>query len=345
MASKWANIEEASIPVPTDGVVLHSPNGGKKPTIILNQNFSSAQGRRRFTVAHEIGHLTIAWHGGSIVCHVDEDTVSVDSEHHTYEAQANRFASELLMPTEWVERVYSEELMIESTFNRLVSEADVSVSAAKIKLMKILPPGYVCMEYNKYTSQVLRMDCSRGTGLELYLKFSENRDFDTIVNKLENHASDGCIVRRGVHNLRFWRLECRESLPEISDSRNSADILRNLVQDVFPDRDWDFHTQAIRSINGYASAANQIASNRDPETIFGTMVSRFSQERVAESKFVRAVSKHSDFQIYMAIKSREMASGNKVKGARKKSFFEWLLSCYRAGYRVSRLRPVGVIKG
>jgi Zn-dependent peptidase ImmA (M78 family) len=73
-----------------------------------------------------VGHIKIPWHCGSIACHIDEGNASVTGDHYSYEGEAHRFASELLMPTDWVRQVIEEELTIEKIFNRIVDGAEVS---------------------------------------------------------------------------------------------------------------------------------------------------------------------------------------------------------------------------
>jgi Zn-dependent peptidase ImmA (M78 family) len=63
-------------------------------------NEASGVERRRFTIAHEIGHFLIPWHGANAQCAVADMGVlrSKDTRKST-EAEANRFAAALLTPT------------------------------------------------------------------------------------------------------------------------------------------------------------------------------------------------------------------------------------------------------
>lgn len=58
--------------------------------------------RRRFTIAHELGHFLIAAHRGDKQC-TTKDLMEMRREtlHQKEEAQANRFAAGLLMPKPW----------------------------------------------------------------------------------------------------------------------------------------------------------------------------------------------------------------------------------------------------
>jgi Zn-dependent peptidase ImmA (M78 family) len=64
--------------------------------------YSEASGaeRRRFTIAHEIGHFLIPWHGANAQCAVaDMGVLRSKNTRKSTEAEANRFAAALLTPT------------------------------------------------------------------------------------------------------------------------------------------------------------------------------------------------------------------------------------------------------
>ena len=68
--------------------------------------------RRRFTLAHELGHICIPWHNGDVKCIAGEHYIQVSGKRllDTQELEANIFASELLMPTSWVKEKIEEYL-------------------------------------------------------------------------------------------------------------------------------------------------------------------------------------------------------------------------------------------
>jgi hypothetical protein len=61
--------------------------------------------RRRFTIAHELGHFLLPSHKGNQQCTAaDLREVRRDTIHQRQEAEANRFAAGLLMPKPWFTR-------------------------------------------------------------------------------------------------------------------------------------------------------------------------------------------------------------------------------------------------
>ncbi len=69
--------------------------GKKKAIITINSNIEYL-GKRRFTLAHEIGHLTM--HRDQFLMHNDTDATLEYFKKGNQETEANEFASELLMP-------------------------------------------------------------------------------------------------------------------------------------------------------------------------------------------------------------------------------------------------------
>lgn len=69
---------------------------GNRKTIITVNSGIEYEGKRRFTIAHEIGHLRM--HKEHFLLHNDTDATLEYFKKGNQEAEANEFASELLMP-------------------------------------------------------------------------------------------------------------------------------------------------------------------------------------------------------------------------------------------------------
>jgi hypothetical protein len=138
--SEYANIEYVHFPVEIDGLCLDLKMIGKRPTVLVSKRIFEL--RRRFTLAHELGHVLIPWHVGSIIDEIDS-AGTVDDNYFVIEAEANRFASELLMPAKWVcAQIRSCKNPLDALF-LVYSIAEVSLQAASIKFVSCLPPNYV----------------------------------------------------------------------------------------------------------------------------------------------------------------------------------------------------------
>ena len=125
------------------------------PKIILNSEIVF-EPRRRFTVAHEIGHICIPWHTGVDLCSLDDPYVKLQGQQmvNTQELEANTFASELLMPTEWLKQTFELDTDDLSALVRQISEAaNTSFMACFYALENVLPAGnlfFVKKETNEF---------------------------------------------------------------------------------------------------------------------------------------------------------------------------------------------------
>jgi hypothetical protein len=81
-----------------EGMLIADP--GKRRGIIVYNRRGTVE-RHRFTIAHELGHFLIPSHDARYTClERDLRTYAERDERSRKEAEANRFAVELLMPTE-----------------------------------------------------------------------------------------------------------------------------------------------------------------------------------------------------------------------------------------------------
>lgn len=106
LITEFADVEEVYLPFDADAIFL---NQGDRPRVLLNMDRTHR--RKRFTLGHELGHIKIPWHIGTLVCHTKESSVpEVDRYlYGTTELEANRFAAELLMPTTFLQRVCEQD--------------------------------------------------------------------------------------------------------------------------------------------------------------------------------------------------------------------------------------------
>ncbi|MET0790291.1 MAG: ImmA/IrrE family metallo-endopeptidase [Polyangiaceae bacterium] len=122
-----------------DGVLIREP--GQTPIIGVNDKLSDV--RRRFTVAHELGHLVLH----SSPYHVDtkihmRNSLSSTAE-SVVEIEANQFAANLLMP-DWMLNASLEEEPAQDLEDRTPALAvayGVSVQAMTLRLAKLLKHG------------------------------------------------------------------------------------------------------------------------------------------------------------------------------------------------------------
>lgn len=142
---KYASLEYADIPGGVDGLCHDLKVSGKTRVFINRQKPKT---RQRFTAAHELGHIIIPWHFGSIVDQdiFDNDNLAEEIHYRVQEGEANRFASELLMPLDWVLHLIEEERGPSFAMAELL-RSGVSPQAASIRMRECLPQGYISGAY------------------------------------------------------------------------------------------------------------------------------------------------------------------------------------------------------
>lgn len=103
-------------------------------SFVIRVNRHDASRRQRFTVAHEIGHFLL--HREQIGGGISDDVLYRSSLSDQREAEANRMAADILMPTALVARYMSEARAtgVEDVASYLADKFEVSLAAMKIRL-------------------------------------------------------------------------------------------------------------------------------------------------------------------------------------------------------------------
>ena len=99
---------------------------------IIRINSLQSANRRRFTLAHELGHLILGIPG--IIGESFEDMISSDSAE---ERRVNELASQILMPTEFVKSTLPDLPIVALGLQRLAKKAKVSELSAAIRVCNL----------------------------------------------------------------------------------------------------------------------------------------------------------------------------------------------------------------
>ena len=132
LVNKKAIIAFHTFPFQADGITVDIKS--HKPRIYINDALGISKTRQKFTIAHELGHIFLPWHKGTIASDINEYNFSAHSMYRDMEAEANRFASELLMPTNWIVNILDQNIPFEARLERILQDAGVSLEAALIKI-------------------------------------------------------------------------------------------------------------------------------------------------------------------------------------------------------------------
>jgi hypothetical protein len=224
VAELYASVEEKIFPVDIDGLCLDLKKPGRRPMIWLNAKLQPH--RKRFTLAHEIGHVIIPWHSGSIVDDLDGEDPGERSAYREMEAEANRFASELLMPRAWANDICAKADHLRDAMCTIVEVADVSARAASVRTAQCGPPGYLIAGVQN--GKIIFTYCTHGTkgGAPINGVSIENVDMPAYENSE--------ILQYGSVSYHWWKAKMEIEVPECPD-RPWRDILDQITHSVDPE--------------------------------------------------------------------------------------------------------------
>lgn len=283
LASNYATIEEIDIPWGIDGITLYLKVSGKRPKIIVNEN--AARRRKRFTLAHELAHVIIPWHVGNIV---DANILEGrDAEYNSYESEANKFAAELLMPSNWVNSLFAHFESPADIFLQIIRDSDVSPSAACIKMVTTLPPGLIFAEVND-GFEVLRSGRSKNTLVYEQRIGTNISNYEDVYEYANAH-----FVQIDGYNYIWWKLDKIEC-PHVEDQREWRVILNAIVEDVVAD-----HTtrqEFKQRLNGFLAAANDKVRgiDRNVDAIYTACLQKLSDQPLFDE-----FRNHKDFKAFI----------------------------------------------
>lgn len=123
---------KAQLPSGISGEI--SPSVAHEGRFVIRVNRNDISRRQRFTVAHELGHFFLHQH--VIGTGVTDDVLYRSGLSDAIEAEANRFAADLLMPMPLVEKwlEYAHTLRVPDPVEFLADKFNVSEAAMRIRL-------------------------------------------------------------------------------------------------------------------------------------------------------------------------------------------------------------------
>jgi hypothetical protein len=290
LASEFADVEQAAVPGDCDAIVMGLHGERPRPLILLNEDRTGR--RARFSLAHEIGHIAIPWHVGTIACHVDFEIAARTYYYRATEAEANRFAGELLLPSAWVQAQVAEQDDLRDQLQTLYSTG-VSAPVACLRLIPALPPGVIVVLPDS-DSRVQISAASPGTSLTPPGRGShlDRRLFDPISS---SHTS----IRLGSRTTWWWRFDAEVDLVEAKDDRTTAEILDALLERHLPKSERAGAQRSIAGIIGYAVGVNPGAR---PEELHGIL-----RERFVDRAQLQPLIEDKDFRLFLSRRAEELA--------------------------------------
>ena len=295
MVEAYARLTFTRIPFDgVDGVSLNLKTRDKSPHVIVNS--SSSPSRQRFTMAHELGHILIPWHIGSVLI----DQVAPVSSHrsnyftsHSWsmETEANSFAAELLMPHSWIMEVLSTTDDLSKVHRSISQTCKTSAFSAAIRLSQFLPERIVyaserdgVVEFSGRTDQTIANPLKTGT------------DFPIEPFAYSDHHYVSQMRERRLH---WWRLPV-EIRVDSSDDRTWRDILDCILHDIGLSTQESIEMKM--SISGIIGSANNVCKGkRNVDSVVSACIQRLSDRHC-----YREIAAHRDFYTFVRKRAEDI---------------------------------------
>jgi Zn-dependent peptidase ImmA (M78 family) len=285
LVKEYADVEYLAIPVPNvDGVSTNLKIRDRRPSIIVSSQIATT--RQQFTLAHEFGHVLIPWHIGTIFSFSSTETHSegADQVYWEMEAEANRFAAELLMPQTWLRSLHAEKKNPAYTAKQARKLCGTSMQAIIIAINNSLPPGFVYAAIDA-DGHVLHSTASRGT----YVAPLKPRVY--LDDSTQFHECNECFeyeFRDIRHNWLSYEVEQDFDLPV--DTRPWREILDEIVNET--------GAEAIQS-NIKASLNAIVASSNKREFSATAFYAAVRQNLMGRGRPYEDILLHPSFSAYL----------------------------------------------
>lgn len=292
LAASMATVAIKKFPLEIDGLCLDLKRSGVRPKIWISDGLHRV--RRRFTLAHEIGHIRIPWHTGTIVDEVDVPHSRERGKYVEMEAEANRFAAELLMPTAWVLRCIERTHHPTDLMRLIISVADVSFDAALFRVQKLSPAGYVGAAIRD--GVIAWSGRTRGTNAKPPAVGSRLDEFDTLVVEAPRE------LRSSTTTYLWWKVRDSVRIPGEPEEPWRETLARMLLS--IPEEHRFLTQQRVNAVIGAAFSRARKAQTAD-ELYLAALEQ--CQNRNDRDRWLKAIVDHPDFPSYLIARCHQQA--------------------------------------
>lgn len=294
LVSARADVRDADFPGSWDAILIEKP--GIRPEVILSR--AAPRTRRRFTLAHELGHLVIPWSVGMLFCQSRPVHPSGASGADDLEYEANRFASELLVPRGWL-RARIEADLDRKLADAIVVAAQVAQVSPVVVALAVPPlcePGALVFFVNE-AGETRYAGSSPGSAVRIPKRWDA-----AVLAEMQQAGGQLSVVEVGRDTLvaiTFQRDDILGDTPVVEDAEQTP-LLRGVLAARFDDA--ESREQARMSVMGIVGSVNSRASSSaDESAIYSLLLQSFvSREEL------RGVLADPDFRRFLRSKARSL---------------------------------------
>jgi hypothetical protein len=301
VVTRYADIEFDNIPGDVDAVLIR--RASSRPRLIAASRLSapSRVNRYRFTLAHELGHIIIPWQVATIYCHVNIAYHAGTILHQRMEAEANRFAAELLVPHSWATLWVRESggSLAERTLS-MSRAARVSPEVAVIASGNAAPADCMLLLLDEHGHVVIARDSPQSNFLKVP-GHGESIDYDAL-------SSWGRVSIANAAGKTIVAVDC--TLTAVAAPRpteTSAELLQEVLNDVEPNpEDRQRLRNKVAGCIGYAN--DKAGTSASVEDILIKL-----RLRLIGREDIGAVADHPKLQSFLLAKAHELANRRKTR--------------------------------
>nr|WP_246497651.1 ImmA/IrrE family metallo-endopeptidase [Sphaerisporangium rubeum] len=274
---EYSDVEQHEWTQDCDGFAIFGGNQSR-PRVYIKANVPAR--RKRFTFAHELGHIVCYWHTGKKCASIPNPGGAALG---TEEAEANSFASHILLPDSFLAQFQDQYLPAPEILDA-VAQADVSASAGILALRRVLLPGYVFLVPGLDHAVV-----STGTYVP-----PGAEDYSQLAKFSGRHPHQGSLIR-------WYQLSVTEPLPAtLQTSVTTTEMLRRALTAARPEENV---SSLMKQINGVVGGTlTRTRATVSAETIFAALEQRFRNNPLYEDLMAT-----DEFRRYLRQKSVDVA--------------------------------------
>lgn len=275
-----------------------------RPEILLRTLDRVFDRRLRMTLGHELGHIYIPWHIGSITCdgmtEILETPAAALGTPYSFrgqEGEATAFSSLVLMPYRALAQDANTKTL--SAFFSGLDRYGVSAQATVIRIKTLLRPGFIFRGDYDYGGSITE-EASNGTRMPIS---SLHR-----TEQLKEAAYESGTFTIGRKRIAWYRVAEIEDFQPVDDPRTTTQLLRAAVS-VMTDGGSP-SDKVIASVNGVVSGAlSKVRFRTESEAL-----SHVRQWTLHHSSIPPEIRSRGEFDMYLKRKVQERLTKLRASG-------------------------------
>jgi len=304
LLEKYATVYFRHIPINNvDGISVDIKIPGKQPKVIVNADQPNT--RMNFTMAHELGHVLIPWHMGTMADSLKYSAIIHPDLLHEWgykeqEGEANRFASELLMPREWVWKQESEIKNLSDLHKKIADTCQVSMMASSFRMLDILNQrAIMCLcdsDANVITSGRTQSCYAYPPGRGDKVRKNQFTEAETYIR----------LAHSENQVYHWWGFTNNQKLEANLSGKEWRELLKQILKETVAKENLDATKRALSGIIGSANSSLKKRGNYNQASLVSAIRQRLDGDEIGK------LMEHPLFSEFLVARVAEMVKRNSV---------------------------------